>query len=459
MKSTRARSIVIYILTAVFVAGLGLFLWRLFTQGEQWATNPINEHITGSDNLTAVGTITDRNQVILAQSVNGKRIYNEDYTTRCALLHTIGDNSIFISTAVQNMYRSDLAGYNPLTGISLSDVTGKGNDIKLTLDSSLCSTALKQLGDRTGAVCVYNYKTGEILCMVSTPTYDPQNPPDIDENNKKWDGVYLNRVFSSSLTPGSIFKIVTSAAAIENIPDISSRTFTCNGSMVVDGDKITCLEKHGQIGFKDAMSESCNVAFAQIALELGADKMTAEAEKMGFGTSYSIDGIPTVKSSYNVSAAGKGELAWSGIGQADDLVNPMHMTILMGAIANGGVPVMPYLISNISYPLGVKSHQGSAKEGDRMLNASTANSLKEMLRYDVTDNYGDSLFPGLTVCAKTGTAEVSGKKPNGWMVGFSTNEDCPLAFAVVVENSGYGISTAGPVAEAVLKQAAQSMRK
>ena len=459
MKSTRARSIVIYILTAVFVAGLGLFLWRLFTQGEQWATNPINEHITGSDNLTAVGTITDRNQVVLAQSVNGKRIYNEDYTTRCALLHTIGDNSIFISTAVQNMYRSDLAGYNPLTGISLSDVTGKGNDIKLTLDSSLCSTALKQLGDRTGAVCVYNYKTGEILCMVSTPTYDPQNPPDIDENDKKWDGVYLNRVFSSSLTPGSIFKIVTSAAAIENIPDISSRTFTCNGSMVVDGDKITCLEKHGQIGFKDAMSESCNVAFAQIALELGADKMTAEAEKMGFGTSYSIDGIPTVKSSYNVSAAGKGELAWSGIGQADDLVNPMHMTILMGAIANGGVPVMPYLISNISYPLGVKSHQGSAKEGDRMLNASTANSLKEMLRYDVTDNYGDSLFPGLTVCAKTGTAEVSGKKPNGWMVGFSTNEDCPLAFAVVVENSGYGISTAGPVAEAVLKQAAQSMRK
>ena len=95
----------------------------------------------------------------------------------------------------------------------------------------------------------------------------------------------------------------------------------------------------------------------------------------------------------------------------------------------------------------------------RLMTEGTANALSDIMRYTVKNNYGDSRFPGLTVCAKTGTAEVGeGKQPNGWMVGYTTDADCPLAFAVVVENGGYGISSAGPVVQAVLQAAAKSVR-
>lgn len=458
MKSTRARSIVIYLLTAAFVLGLGLFAFRVFFHGQAWASSPINQHL--SANGVLAGTIYDREGAVLAQTRDGERRYHEDYGVRCATLHTVGDDTLFISTAVQNAFRSELAGYNPVTGLGLSTAMGKGNDVHLTLDADLCRTAWAGLDGRNGAAAVYNYQTGEILCMVSTPTYDPADRPDIgDDESGQYEGVYLNNVLSSSFIPGSTFKIITSAAAIENIDDLYDRTFTCNGSVEIGGKTITCMHTHGEIGFREGMSQSCNVVFAELAAELGAEKMTTQAERMGFNRSFTVDTIPTQKSQYDVSGAGAGDIGWSGIGQYTDLVNPMHMLILMGAVANEGDPVNPYFIDRITDPLNIPTRQGKAKTGDRLLSADTARQLKEIMRYTVESNYGDDLFPGLTVCAKTGTGEVEGKDPNGWMVGFSIDEDCPLAFVVVVENGGYGISAAGPIASALMTQAAELVRK
>ena len=209
MKSTRARSMIVYLLTAAFLCGLGLFVFRLVFHGEVWATSSVNQHLSGSGSLSAAGRVIDRNGNILAQTVDGNRVYHSDADTRKALLHTVGDSNRFISTAVQNAQRSDLAGYNFFTGITLSQITGKGSDITLTLDSGVCRTAYQAMAGRKGAVAVYNYKTGEVLCMVSTPTYDPTNPPDI-ENDKsgQYDGVYLNNALSSTFTPGSTFKVI-----------------------------------------------------------------------------------------------------------------------------------------------------------------------------------------------------------------------------------------------------------
>lgn len=460
MKSTRVRSIVVNILAAAFVVGLGFFVYLLLTSGETWASSPINQHLA-SGQLKSAGSVFDRNGVTLAKSEDGKRVYNDNLSIRRATLHTVGDDSRFISTAVQSAFRSNLVGYNFVTGISLSQFSGRGDDITLTLDSDVCLAAYNALGDRKGAAVVYNYVTGEILGMVSTPTYDPANrPKDIDKDKTgKYDGVYLNRVLSSSYAPGSTFKIITCAAAIENIPDIDTRKFTCKGSIEVDGEKITCLSHHGTIGFEDGMAKSCNIVFAELAMELGKDVMTKTAESMGFNKSLVIEGIPTAKCSYDVSKANKRNLGWSGIGQYTDLVNPMYMAVLCGAIANDGTPVIPYFVDRITSPLGVPTHVGYAGFGERMLKKETAKRLKEIMRYTVKSNYGDKMFPGLTVCAKTGTAEVDeGKQPHGWMVGFSTDEDCPLAFAVIVENSGYGISQAGPVATAMMTAAAKTVR-
>lgn len=462
MKTTGTRSLILYILGIGFLFGLGVFLFGLFSEGGNWAMQPFNKHLTGGGQLTAGGgQILDRSGVVLAKSENGARVYNSDETVRRAMLHAVGDTNGYISTGIQYNYRAQLSGYNPVTGLTTPTGKTAGSSIQMTLDSALCKLALQKLGNRNGAVAIYNYKTGEMLCMVSTPSFDPQNPPKDLNTDKtgKYEGVFLNKVLSAAYTPGSIFKLVTSAAAIEAFPDLDSRTWDCNGSILINGNKITDVAKYGRLDFKNALAKSSNVAFAQIAVELGKDKMAAMANQLGFNRTFSLDGITTSKSVYNVAGAQANELGWSGVGQYTDLTNPYHMMLLMGAIANGGTPVQPYVIQKITSSFGLVTQSGSAQDGGRLLSAQTASRLKTYMRYNVTKEYGDRLFPGLAVCAKTGTAEVGGgKDPNGWMVGFSSNSSTPLAFAVVVENSRTGIGSAGQVTSALMQAAAKNMK-
>ena len=454
MKTTGRRSLILYILGAAFLFGLGVFLYGFATQGGMWAVQPFNKYITTG--VSSQGKILDRNGTVLAESKNGKRVYSSDETTRRAMLHAVGDTTGYISTGVQYNYRAELSGYNGIMGLVTPNGKAGGDDITLTLDSSLCRLAKKELGSRNGAVAVYNYKTGEMLCMVSTPDFDPENVPSDINTNSKYKGAYLNKVMSAQYTPGSIFKVVTAAAAIENFSDIDSRTWDCSGSITVNGNKITDIKAYGRLHFKDALAKSSNVAFAEMAMELGTEKMTAEANAMGFNSSFSLDGINASKSVYNVDGAEKNELGWSGVGQYTDLASPYHMLVLMGAVANGGTPVMPYIIKNITTPYGTALKSGAAQAGSRLVKAETAERLQRYMRYNVTNAYGDGLFPGLNVCAKTGTAEVGGgKKPNCWMVGYSLNTDTPLAFAVVVEEQSYSIRSAGKVASSVMKAAAK----
>lgn len=456
-----ARSFILYIFGLGFLVGLGVFLYGIVIDGGSWAMQPFNKHLTSGSQLSNGGAILDRNNVILAKSENGVRVYNGDETTRRAMLHAVGDNRGYISTGIQYNYRSELSGYNLITGIASPTGKGGGSNIKLTLDSSLSKLALQKLGSRNGAVAIYNYKTGEMLCMVSAPNFDPSNPPkDLDtDKTGKYEGVYLNKVLSSTYTPGSIFKLVTSAAAIEAMPDLDSRTWNSNGSITINGNKITDVAAYGKLNFKNALAKSSNVAFAQIALELGTEKMTTAANAMGFNKSFDLDGITTSKSVYNVNGAKDNELGWSGVGQYTDLTNPYHMMLMMGAIANGGTPVKPYLIDRVTTQFGLVTKSGHAQTDSTFLSTSTADKLKAYMRYNVTNSYGDKLFPGLSVCAKTGTAEVGGgKNPNGWMVGFSSDARTPLAFAVIVENAKSGMSSAGQIASALMISAAKTVK-
>ena len=455
MKTTGTRSLILFLLAAGFFLGLGVFLYGLATEGGKWAVQPFNGHISGTGVSSGEGRVLDRNGNVLAQTKDGKRVYSSDYATRCALVHAVGDTQGNIAAGVQYQYRSELSGYNFVTG--LVSPTGKSNgcDVALTLDSSLCRLARQKLNGRNGAAAVYNYKTGELLCMVSTPDFDPQNPPKDLATNSAYSGAYLNKVISSTFTPGSIFKVVTSAAAVENIANLDSRTWLSNGSVVINGNRITDLGSYGKLNFQQALAKSSNVVFSQVAVEVGAPKLQAEANRMGFNRSFSLDGIDAAKSSYNVSSAAPDELGWSGVGQYTDMVNPFHMLVLMGAVANGGTPVMPYLVKSVTTPVGIPVRAGAAKTGAELVQPSTAARLQTYMRYDVTREYGDSLFPGLSVCAKTGTAEVGGgKKPNCWMIGFSQNESTPYAFVVLVENTSGSVATAGRVAGALMTAAA-----
>lgn len=461
MKRVLRRSTMILILTIAFIGGIGYFSFELIMNADSWVDQPYNAHISGSGGLEQAGVIYDRNDTVLAQTVDGERVYNENDSIRKSLLHVVGDNSLNISTAVQSKYRSELTGYSFIWGLNMPQSLRSSNDIKLTIDAETNAVAYDVLSsyDKKGACVIYNYKTGEVICSVSTKGYDPQAPPEItEENESEYDGVYLDNVLSSSYIPGSIFKIVTSAAAIENIPDIHERTWTCTGSEEIGGSDITCVEAHGTINFDQAMAHSCNIVFAELAVEIGADKMTEVADKIGINESFEVDGVDTSKGHYDVSEANTNQLAWSGVGQYNDAVNPMQMAMICGAIANGGTTTEPtYIKSSTKDFLSVFGINDSGN-GREMFSSDTALQLDAVMRYTITDYYGDNLFGGLTVCAKTGTGEVGDdKEPNGWMVGYSKDEDCPLAFACVVEDSGFGFTYAGPVVEAAMIQAAKSL--
>ena len=166
----------------------------------------------------------------------------------------MGDNSLNISTAVQSKYRSQLTGYNLIWGLNMPQSMRMSHDITLTVDAATCAAAYDVLASygKKGACVVYNYQTGEVLCSVSTPGYDPQiRPRSTEDNESEYDGVYLDNVISSTFTPGSVFKIVTAAAAIENIPDLYEAHLELHGHQGNRRQRSNLRrETHGEIDYK-----------------------------------------------------------------------------------------------------------------------------------------------------------------------------------------------------------------
>ena len=439
MKRTLQRSIVSLVLAAAFVLGLGVLCFRYITQGASWAAKPYNQH----QSPEVAGVIYDRNGVVLAQSLGEERVFHEDYNVRVGTMHCVADESFNIATAVQNRKRAKLHGYSGLLGYSLPKELNSERDITLTLDGEVCGKVYEAFGDKRGACVVYNYKTGEIICMVSAPSFDPQNVP---ENPP--DGSYYNNVVSTTYAPGSIYKILTTVALIESGEDVDELRFSCEGERDFGGDDVRCMDgAHGEIGIYTAFSQSCNIAFSEAATKLGRENMQSISEKLGVTKSFSVSGVNTKSGNFSVEDATDNELAWSGVGQHTNMVNPMQMAMLCGAIANGGSTREPIYIESSTSPSSVK-----------FMNEKTAEKMQDIMRYTVGNYYGDYMFSGLTCGAKTGTAEVGeDKEANGWMVGYCTDEDYPLAFAVVVEEGGLGYYSAGPIASIALTESARSL--
>lgn len=232
MKQVRQRTLLLLLLTAGFVAGVVLFCVLYATKGGQWAAFSANDHVY-KDGRLAVGQILDRNGVTLYDGATGD--YAEERSVRKATLHAVGDRWDNIATSAKAAFDGHLVGFNVLTG-----TTTGGSRLYLTIDSELNRQAWDLLDGRKGAVGIYNYKTGEVLCMVSTPTFDPADPPTIQDGDSRYDGVYINRLLSATFTPGSVFKVVTTAAVIETLPDWESRTFHCDGRYELGDFTITC---------------------------------------------------------------------------------------------------------------------------------------------------------------------------------------------------------------------------
>ncbi|MBQ9517833.1 MAG: penicillin-binding protein [Eubacterium sp.] len=457
MRMIAKRGIFLWILAILFVAGI-IFLVVSFTMhGSEWAMKNYNPHLYRNGELIGAGTIYDCNDKILAQTVEGKRVYAEDETTRKSTLHTVGDPKNFISTGVQNTFDSKLTGYNLMLGVYNIERYGKGNDLKLTINSDLCNSAYRALNGRKGTIGIVNYKTGEVICAVSAPSYDVENAPDNLETSDYYEGVYINRLLSAHYVPGSTFKLVTAICAIENIPDIYSRTWVCNGGYTPKkGVTIECNANHGDsINFNDALAKSCNSVFAQLAIELGSEKLTATAKELGIGSKITISGeIEGFGGDFNVDGAADDLLGWTGIGQGDTRIAPITMLRISSAIANGGKAVSFNIIDDFANQAGKALDITLPTNKVELMSADTATKMKNMMRYNVESWYGDGNYPNLNLCAKSGTAQIDSNDSHNiaWFTGFMADDSHPYAFVVVVENGGSGSQTAGPIANQLLQQ-------
>ena len=449
MKKIERRTLVCLVLALCLAAGMCVFIGKYLLYGGSWASSAFNRHLYNTDGQLSSGTVLDRDGDVLSTVTDdGKRTYYDNVDVRKATLHAVGDLQGNIGTGALNAFADQLTGYSLLNGAFGADA---GSDLYLTIDARYNYEAYQALGGHAGTVAVYNYKTGEILCMVSAPSYDPLNVPADIETNDRYKGAYINRFLSSTFTPGSIYKTVTLMAALEEIPDLAQRTWTCEGSVQIGEETIICSGTHGQQDIGDAFANSCNVAFAQIAAELGADTLQKYTEQAGLTDSYSVNGLPTASGTFQWDGITDGQLGWAGVGQGQDQVNPCAMMVYMGAIASGGKAAEPYLIEKSVSALGLPSLPHFTRKTGRLIASDTAATMADMMAENVQKTYGASRFPNMDICAKSGTAEVGeGKTPHAWFTGFLRGEDTPYAFIVLVENGGGGSAVAGTVASRVL---------
>ena len=446
MNRIASRSWIVLVFVLVLVAGTVFFVGEFALNAEEWAFFFSSPHVYNGTKLEQ-GVIVDREGTALL-SLKGNDAYATDPVMRQAMLHWTGDREGNVATPLLQYYTRPLMGFDLFNGLyTYGNAPGV---LELTISAKAQTAALEALDEFKGTVAVYNYKTGEILCAVSTPTFDPDQTPDIALDPVKYEGVYLNRFTQVTYTPGSIFKVVTTAAALEIIPDIRQQQFECGGELEIGGGMVTCEFSHGKQSLDEALTNSCNCAYARIAEQVGGERLQRYAEVFGITSAVSFDGITTEEGFLEAGQAELHQLCWAGIGQYTDLVNPCQFLTFMGAVANGGTPVNPYVTSQVTVE-GSVTYEAKTVTMDRIMSRATSEALQEMMRRNVEEKYGSENFPGMTVCAKSGTAEKDGDaEPNALFAGFVMDEKYPLAFIVVVEDGGYGAETCVPIISRVL---------
>lgn len=485
MKKIRNRSVSVLLIAFLVICGMIVYVLRYVDDGRDWAL------YFSRSNSGSTGQLVDRNGVTLAYFSGFENRFADDATTRTANYHVTGDYWNRTGNGFLAEYWDEAMGFDIITGTTQA----KHSQMRLNIDSTLNNIMYKHLsvlekpedeekeptiiellnqtnvephtvhqyrvvvdanwnvieqsekdvligGEQGPQLCnsammVCNYRTGELLGMISLPTVDP-----MDTETPPAEGAYINRCLSASFTPGSVFKLVTAAATIENIDQLSEKRYYCEDEYYIAGVPIVCMHSHYNQTFEKAMANSCNVAFAQMAVKLGQDTMVNYVKQYGFLDRQSLDGIPTVAGNYPTEFVGDPELGWSGIGQSTDLVCPYAMLRFVCAVANDGVLLEPKMIDD-----------GKAPEAERFMEASTARKLREMMSYNVSYSYGgEQTFPGLNMCAKTGTAEIGDGDTHAWFVGFLDDEEHPYAFVTMVERGGGGLYVAGNTTSRILQE-------
>lgn len=406
------------------------------------------------------GGIFARGGEKIAESLPGNGYFTRKYYYGSAYAHIIGYESKRLGkTGLESSYDEQLLGLKGSLKKSLEVRWGvrglRGNDLFLTIDHGLQLKAWELLSPYRGAAVVLNPKTGEILALVSSPSFDP-DPLSLEKN---WDKIkgdpgypLLNRATMGLYPPGSILKIVTASIGLKRFPGLENEDYDCHGEIKIDGRVLRDLRPHGLVDLKRALAVSCNSYFANLGLRLDADDFAKGLATFGWGgecpLEIPVQGIPLPKNSFS-SPDG---LAEAAIGQGKIVVTPLFMAMVAGAIGNDGVMMKPYLVRE------VRSHEGSVlwRAQPTILRITVSPEISAKVRdamIDVVRNGTGTAaaIPGIDVAGKTGSAENLTGEPHAWFVAFAPARDPQVAVSVIIEHGGQGGRMAAPIARELMR--------
>lgn len=454
---------------------LGLFIYITYFEvsvGPKIVSSQYNRRIWAQKNKVLRGSIYDRNNKEITKSVRiDSKTQKREYIGGEAFAHVLGYiNPQYGITGIERRYDEQLSNTDLKEDIKSifkiekdKDEEKYGSNLKTSLDLKLQQKTYELLGEKKGAVVALNPKTGEILALVSKPSYNPSNLKAIwADINKNENRPLLNRATSGLYPPGSIFKVVTTASALQNIDGLMNRGFQDEGALVFNEKQ--SLKNYGgvafgNINFRTAFIRSSNVVFGQLGLDLGNSKLKKTSEDFYFNKDIHSSDIaiensifPTLKNNE------KGNIAQSAIGQASLLTTPMEMALVSSTIANNGVMMKPYIVKEVVNKKGKVIEKKDTQSMGQIISQDVSSIIKDLMAAVISQGTGgNAAVEGIKVCGKTGTADHKeggyGYSPHSWFMGFAPYEDPQIAIAVIVEEGGQGGGIASRIASQVIRTA------
>ena len=448
-----------------FILSLGLVYWQV-VQADTLLENTANRRLILMESRVTRGGIFDRNGEIIAQTQTSKGEKVRVYPKGEMFEPLLGYSTVKLGASGLEGSSADwLLGIKNATPTQtvqqLFALPRQGDDVVLTLDSRLQSIAFNALKGKMGAVVALDPRTGEVLALVSQPSFDPtsleQNWNDII--SRKQERPLENHAFSR-FPPGSIMKVVTSAALFRsgiNTTDLYDST----GSTIINGQVIN--EQNGRafgwVNYNMALADSCNAYFATFGVQSGDKNFLAATKGFGFGQKIPFElNVPTssiTKASDIPAKLTTNLLAASAFGQGEVLVTPFHMALIVAGIANHGVIMTPHLVERVLDPTQTVIFEQKPQPWLTALSKEEADKITSGMVTAVTNGTAaPGAIPNVQVAAKTGSAEPGGNvQTHAWYIAFAPAEAPRIAIAVIVEHGGTGGGAAAPIARQIMQEA------
>ena len=459
----------VFLFTALFAVLIGNLTYIQVIKADEYQSMPGNNHTIAKSAYIKRGSIITSDGVTLAESLQQEDgTYVRSYPNGNLAAHTVGYYSTrWGSAGIENTMNDTLTGSKDYSSwenaiASLSGSAQPGNSVMLTIDSRIQQAAESALEGLNGAIVVLDPRTGAVLAKASSPSYDNTNIDAVMSGDVA-DSALYDRTTQALYTPGSTFKVVTLAAALESGTATLDTTYSAPAEMEIGGAPVTNAENigYGTISLQRAFAVSSNVAFGQLANDIGADTLVQYAEAFGYGRSLGQDFSTTPSLMADPSLMTEWELAWAGAGQPvgqghtpGPQVTVMQNAVIAAAVANGGIAMNPYVVQQILSPDGTVVSTTQPRSLGQAISATTAEQVKEAMLDVVESGTGTAAqVSGVQVAGKTGTAETSETAQNSTFIGFAPYDTPTVAISIVVEDYSTNNVQAASLASKVLAAA------